>query len=1361
MRRIEAQALLAAIVDSSDDAIISVTLEGLISSWNSSAQRIFGYSAEEAIGQPISILYPPNRIEQEEEYLDRLLRGERIEHTETERLHKSGKRIDISLSMSPVLDASGKIIGASKVARDITGRNLAEAALRDSEERFRSIADNAPVALYIKDLEGRYTLANRLACEALGRPEGVEGLSDHDLLPRDVADRLRERDLEVVSSRRTVESEEVVERDGFHADYFSVKFPLFDSSGKAVGVCGVSSEITQRKRAQEALRESEERFTRFMQHLPGLAWIKDSSGKYVFANESATQAFQVPTAELYGKTDVELFPSQTAEQFQQNDQAAITSGAGIQTVETLKQRDGVMHYSLVNKFPIPGPKGKNSLVGGMAIDITDLKEAEAALHESEDRFRTLASQAPVGIFMSNAAGDTIFVNDSWCAMAGLTSEQARGEGWTTAIHPDDRERVLHQWLQAVDTGVSSDADFRFIRPDGTITWLQGNAVPLHIAGGDLIGYIGTIADITSRKMAEIALAESEERYRFTLEAAQVGSWDWDLRTGVVCLSENLEEIHDRPVGAFGGNFESVLREVYPPDQDNFRESIDAALDSGGAYEFEYRILRKNGTLGWMHVQGKATCDDSGRPTRVVGVCIDITERRRMEEYMRSLAEASVILSGSLDHEATLDAIARLLVPTFGDWCAVELLGDDHKIQHVTVTHADSRKVDLALELRSRFPPLLDSGQPGVARAIRTGKTEVFVDLTDEALRDLCHNDAHCRLLTELGMKSALVVPLMAREKMLGAITLVAATSLHRYSESEIGIIQELALRCALAVDNARLYEDVRRELAERRRAEESLLEAHQLAEAANRSKSAFLANMSHEIRTPMSAIMGYAELLGRQLSDAELLRYVEIIRRNGGFLLEILNDVLDLSRIEAGRLEIERQRFSPHEIFLEVCSLMQVRADEKGLPLVLEFDGQLPESIESDPTRLRQIVINLVSNAIKFTEQGSVNVVVRHVPGVPLLRFDVIDTGIGVSPDQVSRLFEPFTQADTSVTRRYGGSGVGLAICKRLVEMLGGWIEVQSQPERGSTFSVAISTGPLEEVPLIDPQQHAAAEVQNGHATRERLDCRVLIVDDQPEVRYLVQNAIKEFGGETILASNGHEALEAIEHAERTGRTINVVIMDMQMPVMDGYQATSKLRSSGCRAQIIAVTAHAMQGDRERCLDVGCDEYVSKPIDFRKLMTLIRRYAKDQPMRRQNMHSGNGTSTQRHASPASSTKSMRVLLVEDDRQLCKLMRLQLETRGFDVRWAATGAEAVVVADSFHPEVIVLDFGLPDMNGFEALARIKEIPSISQTVCIALSGRNEPEDLERAHAAGFDHFLVKPASLEQLEALFPRTEKSPA
>jgi PAS domain S-box-containing protein len=510
---LEQGARMHAIVNSVIDAIITISPDGTVESVNEAMEKMFGYTAEQVVGRNVKMLMPPPFHDEHDQYLRNYLDSGVAKiigiGREATAVRKDGSAFPIDLAVTEVKLGDRRLF--TGVVKDISERKRAEQALRDSEELFRTVTMNAPVAIFIKDLEGHYTLANPLACQALGRPDGVVGLTDHDLLPAEVADQLRRNDAEVVATGRPLEREEFVRHGGFHGDFLSVKFPLFNTQGEPIGVCGVATEITQRKRAQEALRESEERFARFMHHLPGLAWIKDASGRYVFANEAATKAFQVLAVDLHGKTDVDVFPPETASQFQENDRQALASEAGIQTVETLEHEDGIVHHSLINKFPIPGPEGTSTLVGGMAIDITDRMRAEERLRESEGRFRTLASHAPVGIFQSNRNGDTVFVNESWCEMAGLTAEQARGAGWMSALHPEDCERVIAGWNDAVRKGVPSSCEFRFLRPDGVVTWLQGDAVPLRNAAGQLVGFIGTVVDVTTRKDAEGALKEADRR----------------------------------------------------------------------------------------------------------------------------------------------------------------------------------------------------------------------------------------------------------------------------------------------------------------------------------------------------------------------------------------------------------------------------------------------------------------------------------------------------------------------------------------------------------------------------------------------------------------------------------------------------------------------------------------------------------------------------------------------------------------------------------------------------------------------------------------------------------------------------------
>lgn len=391
--------------------------------------------------------------------------------------------------------------------------------------------------------------------------------------------------------------------------------------------------------------------------------------------------------------------------------------------------------------------------------------------------------------------------------------------------------------------------------------------------------------------------------------------------------------------------------------------------------------------------------------------------------------------------------------------------------------------------------------------------------------------------------------------------------------------------------------------------QERLSEATRAALVANHSKSEFLANMSHEIRTPMTAILGFADELSRTVTQPEGAEAASTIKRNGEHLLHVINDILDLSKIEAGKLEIERQPISPRDLLRDVKRLMRVRADDKGLPLVFEYDGLIPEFISTDPTRVRQILINLIGNAVKFTERGSVRVVTRlkgHGTADPQLEFEVIDTGVGISPGQVARLFQAFSQADSSTTREFGGTGLGLVICRRLTEMLGGRIGVVSEPGLGSCFTATIATGPLEGVPLIEAEGHSSSEIPTAAPPKAiGLTTHVLVVEDGPDNQLLIRHMLERAGARVTVAENGRVGVELTLRAIAKGEPFGVILMDMQMPELDGYEATRQLRSHGCRIPIIALTAHAMNYDRQRCLEAGCDDYLSKPIDRQRLLATV------------------------------------------------------------------------------------------------------------------------------------------------------------
>jgi signal transduction histidine kinase/CheY-like chemotaxis protein/HPt (histidine-containing phosphotransfer) domain-containing protein len=399
------------------------------------------------------------------------------------------------------------------------------------------------------------------------------------------------------------------------------------------------------------------------------------------------------------------------------------------------------------------------------------------------------------------------------------------------------------------------------------------------------------------------------------------------------------------------------------------------------------------------------------------------------------------------------------------------------------------------------------------------------------------------------------------------------------------------------------------EISQREKVQRDLERARDAAEAASRAKSEFLANMSHEIRTPLNGILGFADLLIRGADNGdeqERQDYLQTIHSSGRHLLHLINDILDLSKIEAGQLEVEQVLCAPHQLLTEVVSVLRVRAHEKGLHLRLEWTGRVPETIRTDPARLRQLLTNLVGNAIKFTEQGSVRVAaeVLHEGDRGKLAFRVIDTGVGISPESQASIFDPFVQADNSVTRRYGGTGLGLAISRRIARALGGDLTVTSQPGRGSIFTATIDIGPLPELVLreapptegLHPRKKAAPD--RGKPTLPPAE--ILLVEDGSTNRKLISLVLRRAGANVTTAENG---LVGVEMA--TTSPFDLILMDMQMPVMDGYTAASTLRERGITAPIIALTAHAMKGDEQKCLAAGCTGYLTKPIDGDELIRMI------------------------------------------------------------------------------------------------------------------------------------------------------------
>jgi PAS domain S-box-containing protein len=436
-------------------------------------------------------------------------------------------------------------------------------------------------------------------------------------------------------------------------------------------------------------------------------------------------------------------------------------------------------------------------------------------------------------------------------------------------------------------------------------------------------------------------------------------------------------------------------------------------------------------------------------------------------------------------------------------------------------------------------------------------------------------------------------------------------------------------------------------ISERKAYESELRRAKDESESANRAKTQFLANMSHEIRTPLNGILGFTELLrrtGGETTDTERQEYLEAIGGSGRHLATLINDILDISKIESGFMQVERLPCSPHALISEISSVLRVAAREKDINLDYRWESGIPEFIYSDPHRIKQLLLNLIGNAIKFTEQGTVLVVasLEKKNGADMLRLEVRDTGIGIPQEKFDSIFAPFTQADSSVTRRYGGTGLGLSISKSIAEALGGQLSVTSDIGRGSVFTVVIAAGDLSDVPIHEkPLEDLVGDLRRQEFLGHDLEgLKILLVEDGDTNRKLIRATLARAGADVVTAENGKIALQLAAH-----KKFDLALMDMQMPVMDGYTATRILRERGFAGPVVALTAHAMQGDRQKCEAAGCSGYLSKPIDMDELIQAVLLATNHKPRR------SHPTETNGSGQATAVPREVRSLLPTDDPEI--------------------------------------------------------------------------------------------------------------
>jgi len=776
------------------------------------------------------------------------------------------------------------------------------------------------------------------------------------------------------------------------------------------------------------------------------------------------------------------------------------------------------------------------------------------LGESERKFRAVFENAGGAIFIADTqTGRILECNRQAEQLIGRKREQIVGMHQTELHPPDQAEKYSKKFQAHIRQGRTGDFEAQVQHKDGRKipVWIAAHLVEL--PGRRVL--IGLFVDISKLKQAQQHAEQIRRQQEAILQNIPDIAWLKDRDSRFIAVNE--------PFGrACGVDPKDLVGktdyDIWPRElAEKYRSDDMEVMRTGRRKRVEEPLADKQGKMVWIETIKTPIFDENGQVIGTTGIARDITQRRGFEQQLaqakqaaeREAAKLSAMIAGM--EEGVVFADAQNVIVEVNDYFCRFVGKRREQIIGTRIEDCHTGQVlQRVLKQIERFRAEGDCGPLVIQRPI--GRAEV--------------------------------------------------------------VLRMQPIYCDGAYDGVLLNVIDVTELVSARRA----------AEAASRAKSQFLASMSHEIRTPLTSILGFAELVEGSLGCCracpehrdcpvrrEAKENVETITRNGQHLMTLINDILDLSKIEAGKVELASRRCSVQQIVGYVASMMRLGAKKKGIDLSVSYDGPLPETILVDPDRLRQILVNLVGNAVKFTDQGGVEIHVQYVPdwrdqqaGV---RISVLDTGPGMSRETVEKLGQPFTQADASVEGRYGGTGLGLAITKRLIELMGGQLSVDSEPGRGSTFTVTIPTGPVDGVRMIEQPTEVMQADPCGFQDVQAYDLsgmRILIAEDGPDNQRLLSAILKRSGAEPHVVASGRDAIQ-----KAMSEPFDAILMDVQMPGMDGYKATRRLRRAGYTGPIIALTAYALSGDRAKCMRAGCDEYLSKPIDRASLLEILARYA--------------------------------------------------------------------------------------------------------------------------------------------------------
>lgn len=1157
------------------------------------------------------------------------------------------------------------------VMNDITERKKAEAASRESEIQYRNLANSGSALIWTSGLDKLCNYFNDPWLKFTGRTLQQEmGNGWTEGVHPDDFDRCLETYVTAFDKNEPFEMEyRLRHSSGEYRWILDIGTPNFNSRGEFIGYIGHCFDITGRKQAEEEVISRENLLNKVFEILPIGLWFADKDGKLIRGNPAGIKIWggepTVPMEE-YGVFKARHLPS--GKNIEPDNWALThTIREGVTIVDELLEIDTFDgKKKIILNYTAPVVDENGNIQGAIVVnqDITGRKQAEEELRKNEERYRLLADNVPDIIYSLNKAGEISTINSPALERFGYSLQDSIGSPFLNFIHPEDHEIVINSFIQAQQEQrkLTQGLQFRIAAKNGVVFWFELNSKAHYDSEGRYTGEDGVLREITDRKLAEDAVRKSEESLAITLHS--IG--DGVISTDIDGLIVNINPVAEKLCGwdlkdALGKPLPEVFKIINAETRQTVANPVKKVLENGAIEGLaNHTVLISREGIEYQIADSAAPIrNKDGKISGVVLVFSDVTERyavemalKESEERFKALHNASFggiaihdkgkilecnqglseMTGYSYDELIGMDGL-MLIAPETRDLVInniqagyekpYEALGQrkngelfpmrlearnvPYKGRTVrTVEFRDiteSKKAEQALQKsEDRFRKIIETSPDGIAIAALDGTIQFVTakivsmwgyDSTDELLgrniMEFLHPDYH--------EKAFYLINEMFNGNLTGAgeYLMVRKDGSTFYCEANANILLDVS-----NIPTGVLY--VQRDITGRKKAEMELVKAKEKAEESDKLKSAFLANMSHEIRTPMNGILGFAELLKKpDLTGEEQQDYIRIIEKSGARMLNIINDIVDISKIEAGLMKLDMKVSNINEQIEYIYTFFKPEVEAKGMKL--SFNTPLPAieaTIITDREKVYAILINLVKNAIKYTNSGSIEFGYKKIEaqGCSSLQFYVKDTGIGIPRDRQEAIFERFIQADITDKMARQGAGLGLSITRAYVEMLGEKIWVKSEEGSGSTFyfTLPYNAPPVKEIVV---QQYTTSD-----KTDQIRKLKILIAEDDEISELLLDNSVKMFGKEILKARTGIEALEVCKMNPDT----ELVLMDIRMPVMNGYEVTRKIREFNKEVVIIAQTAYGQSGDREKAIEAGCNDYIAKPIGQKDLIALIQKY---------------------------------------------------------------------------------------------------------------------------------------------------------